>query len=58
MFLGCAVFLAIQFIVVLARLPETKGLSLEEVMSIWKEDRSSRGSARLGMPGAARQGTR
>ena len=58
MFLGCAVFLAIQFVVVLARLPETKGLSLEEVMSIWKEDRISRGSVRLGMPDAARPGTR
>ena len=48
MFLGCAVFLAIQFFVVAARLPETKGLALEEVMSLWKNDRMPGKTSRLG----------
>src|SRR3546814_3041874 len=35
MFLGCAVFLAIQFVVVARKLPETKGLPLEDILSLW-----------------------
>lgn len=37
MFLGCAVFLAIQFVVVARKLPETKGLPLEEILSLWSD---------------------
>ena len=33
--LGCAVFVAIQFFVAFAKLPETKGLPLEDVLSLW-----------------------
>lgn len=39
MFLGCAAFLLVQFIVAARLLPETKGLSLEEIVSLWKTDR-------------------
>jgi sugar porter (SP) family MFS transporter len=35
MFLGCAAFLAIQFVVVLRKLPETKGIPLERILSLW-----------------------
>lgn len=35
MFLGCAVFLVIQFAVVARKLPETKGLPLEDILSLW-----------------------
>ncbi len=35
MFLGCALFIAIQFVVVLAKLPETRGLPLENILSLW-----------------------
>ncbi len=35
MFLTFAVFLAIQFVVVLTKLPETKGLPLEDILSLW-----------------------
>lgn len=35
MFLVFAVFLAIQFVVVLTKLPETKGLPLEDILSLW-----------------------
>lgn len=38
MFLVCAVFLAIQFVVVARRLPETKGLPLEAVLSLWSRE--------------------
>src|SRR3546814_1571211 len=37
MFLGCAVFLAIQFVVVARKLPETKGLPLEDILSLWSD---------------------
>lgn len=36
MFLACALFLAIQFAVVAKKLPETKGMALEEMVSLWK----------------------
>lgn len=35
MFFACAAFLAIQFAVVAVALPETKGLTLEEVAALW-----------------------
>lgn len=38
MFLGCAVFLGIQFIVVLRKLPETRGIALEDTMSLWANE--------------------
>jgi MFS family permease len=38
MFLGCAVFLGIQFVVVLRKLPETRGLALEDTMSLWANE--------------------
>jgi sugar porter (SP) family MFS transporter len=41
MFLGCAVFLAIQFVVVALKLPETKGISLERVRSLWSSERKT-----------------
>lgn len=37
MFLGCAVFLVIQFVVVARKLPETKGLPLEDILSLWSD---------------------
>lgn len=55
MFLGCAVFLAVQFGVVAAKLPETKGLTLEEVMSLWKPARDTH-DVRGKQPGEAREG--
>lgn len=36
MFLACALFLVIQFVVVAKKLPETKGMTLEEIVSLWK----------------------
>lgn len=38
MFLICAIFLAIQFVVVLTKLPETNGLPLEDILSLWDSD--------------------
>ncbi len=38
MFLGCAVFLVIQFVVVLRKLPETKGMPLEQILSLWSRE--------------------
>jgi len=35
MFFACAVFLAIQFVVVTLALPETKGMTLEEISTLW-----------------------
>lgn len=35
MFFACALFLAIQFAVVAVALPETKGMTLEEITAIW-----------------------
>ena len=35
MFFACALFLAIQFVVVALALPETKGMTLEEITSLW-----------------------
>jgi sugar porter (SP) family MFS transporter len=35
MFFACALFLAIQFAVVAVALPETKGLTLEEIGALW-----------------------
>lgn len=35
MFLVFAVFLAIQFVVVLTKLPETRGMALEDILSLW-----------------------
>jgi MFS transporter, SP family, arabinose:H+ symporter len=35
MFFACALFLAIQFAVVAMVLPETKGMTLEEITSLW-----------------------
>ena len=35
MFLLCAFFLLVQFVVVLKKLPETKGMTLEAIESIW-----------------------
>jgi sugar porter (SP) family MFS transporter len=40
MFLGCAVFLVIQFFVVARKLPETKGLPLEDILSLWSDQRA------------------
>jgi sugar porter (SP) family MFS transporter len=36
MFFACALFLVIQFAVVARKLPETKGMALEEIVSLWK----------------------
>lgn len=41
MFLGCAVFVAIQFGVAFAKLPETRGLPLEDVLSLWRGEKGS-----------------
>ena len=35
MFFACAVFLAIQLAVVAMALPETKGMTLEEIATLW-----------------------
>jgi hypothetical protein len=35
MFFACAVFLAIQLAVVAIALPETKGMTLEEIATLW-----------------------
>lgn len=35
MFFACALFLAIQFVVVAVALPETKGMTLEEIAAVW-----------------------
>jgi sugar porter (SP) family MFS transporter len=35
MFFACALFLAIQFVVVAMALPETKGMTLEEITALW-----------------------
>jgi sugar porter (SP) family MFS transporter len=35
MFFACALFLAIQFVVVARALPETKGMTLEEITTLW-----------------------
>jgi len=40
MFLACAVFLLIQFWVVWRKLPETKGMALEDILSLWKDDKA------------------
>lgn len=45
MFLGCAVFLAIQFVVVLAKLPETRGLPLEDILTLWNGGKAGRSEA-------------
>ncbi|MDV6330694.1 sugar porter family MFS transporter [Asticcacaulis sp. 201] len=42
MFLACAAFLAIQFWVVLSKLPETKGLPLEDILSLWSNQNMKR----------------
>jgi MFS transporter, SP family, arabinose:H+ symporter len=42
MFLGCAVFLAIQFVVALVALPETRGVALENVLSLWSGESRDR----------------
>jgi MFS transporter, SP family, arabinose:H+ symporter len=36
MFFACALFLAIQFIVVAIALPETKGMTLEQIAALWR----------------------
>jgi MFS transporter, SP family, arabinose:H+ symporter len=36
MFFACALFLAIQFVVVALALPETKGMTLEEITALWR----------------------
>ncbi|MEM9965289.1 MAG: MFS transporter [Asticcacaulis sp.] len=36
MFMMCAVFLLIQFVVVWRKLPETKGMALEDILQLWK----------------------
>lgn len=41
MFLGCAVFLVIQFVVVWRELPETKGMPLEDILSLWSSKASA-----------------
>src|SRR3546814_1611979 len=47
MFLGCAVFLAIQLVVVARKLPETKGLPLEDILSLWSDRRSEEHTSEL-----------
>ncbi|HWK37060.1 MFS transporter, partial [Sphingomonas sp.] len=37
MFLGCAGFLVIQLVVVARKLPETKGMPLEDILSLWRD---------------------
>ena len=36
MFFACALFLAIQFVVVAIALPETKGMTLEQIAALWR----------------------
>jgi MFS family permease len=38
MFFAFASFLAIQFVVVFSKLPETKGLSLEDILTLWSAE--------------------
>ena len=35
MFFACALFLAVQFAVVAVALPETKGMTLEDIAALW-----------------------
>ena len=48
MFFACTLFLAIQFAVVALALPETKGMTLEEIATLWSRVGNSAG--RLGSP--------
>lgn len=45
MFLVFAVFLAIQFVVVLTKLPETRGMALEDILSLWNGGKAARSDA-------------
>lgn len=41
MFFGFALFLAVQFVVVARKLPETRGVSLERVLLLWRSEKES-----------------
>lgn len=40
MFIGCSVFLIIHFYVALKKLPETKGMSLENISTLWTDKKN------------------